>query len=181
MVDFVFFSVQKGFGMPAGLGIAIVSGRAVEKAKFLSRTDCFAGGYFNLANIHQRAQKCQTIETPNVLAIYLLGKICNDFLEKGIQNIRKETDKKADLIYRAIDGHRTLKPFIANGRLRSKTIITADGGGEAAGIIARLAARGFIVGKGYGEHKDRCIRIANFPAHTVEDTRELINLLNEPM
>ena len=35
LLDIVFFSVQKLFGLPAGLGILIVSPRAIEKSEQL--------------------------------------------------------------------------------------------------------------------------------------------------
>ncbi|MDZ7645884.1 MAG: hypothetical protein U5K54_01185 [Cytophagales bacterium] len=42
--------------------------------------------------------KNQTPETPNALAIYLLGKVVQDLLRRGIQTIRKETEYKAAIL-----------------------------------------------------------------------------------
>ena len=37
-----------------------------------------------------------------------------------------------------------------------------------------LAAKGFIVGSGYGQNKTTQIRIANFPTHSVANVKRLI-------
>ncbi len=39
-IDAVFFSVQKGFGLPAGLGVLIVSPQALEKAIIIAKKGC---------------------------------------------------------------------------------------------------------------------------------------------
>jgi len=73
-IDSVFFSVQKGFGLPAGLGVWIVNERCIAKAEKLLSGGYSVGTYHSLPSYAQNARKNQTPETPNVLGIFLFQK-----------------------------------------------------------------------------------------------------------
>ncbi|MEO8448105.1 MAG: aminotransferase class V-fold PLP-dependent enzyme, partial [bacterium] len=51
-IDCAFFSVQKGFGMPAGLGVLIVNDKCIEKAKSLKQRNISIGSYHNFLALH---------------------------------------------------------------------------------------------------------------------------------
>ncbi|MEZ4824364.1 MAG: aminotransferase class V-fold PLP-dependent enzyme, partial [Ignavibacteria bacterium] len=127
-IDCAFFSVQKGFGLPAGLGVLMVNFKCIEKAIYLKSKNISIGSYHNFLSLYENAVKYQTTETPNVLGIYLLGKVCENMLNRGIENIRTETEEKSKLLYDFFDNHKTLKPFVHNLTDRSKTIINIDTG-----------------------------------------------------
>lgn len=173
-LDCVFFSIQKGFGLPAGLGVLIVSPRAMKKALRRTKAGKDVGSYHKFETLLAQAQKYQTIETPNVLGIYLLNNILGDMLKKGIKTIRKETDEKAKLVYDFLDNHPTLQPLVTDKIYRSKTVIVIDTPKGSGKMIAELKKHGFVVGAGYGDLKERQIRIANFPAHTLEHMKNLL-------
>jgi len=178
-IDSAFFSVQKGFGMPAGLGVLIVNDKCIEKAKSLNERNISIGSYHNFLALHENALKFQNTETPNVLGIYLLGKVCDALIGKGIENIRKETEAKSKLIYDFLDEHKKLKPFVKDKTIRSHTIINIEAGDKQAEIKKQLAGKGILVGSGYGKFKDTQIRIANFPMHTIDDVRRIIEVLSD--
>lgn len=178
-VDLTFFSVQKLFGLPAGLGVLIVSPRAFEKSKNLFEKGVGIGSYHNFLVMEEYAGKNQTSETPNVLGIYLLGKISGDFLEKGIDTIRAETEEKARILYQYFDAHGKYKPGVREKKFRSLTTIVIDTQGETAKILPYLKERGFIVSSGYGEFKENQIRIANFPSQSLENVKGLLSLFDE--
>lgn len=173
-IDMAFFSVQKGFGMPAGLGVMIVNDGALEKAKSLQSRGISIGGYHGFPVLWKMAEKFQTPETPNVLALYVFGKVCGDFLKKGIGKIRKQTDEKTRMLYDFFDAHEEYKPFIKEKKFRSPTTIEIEVQGKSDEIVKRLSKKGIIVGKGYGDFKDSHIRIANFPAHTKREVKRII-------
>lgn len=158
-IDCAFFSVQKGFGLPAGLGVLIVSDTLVKKSE--------KKGYHDFPSLLSKSMKFQTPETPNVLDIYLLGKVVKDMNKKGIAIIRKEIEDKASYI------EKSGNLFNKNDRTRSKTVLIINTFGKTKEIKAQLQKRGFIVGSGYGKYKDSHIRIANFPQHTKEQVRKL--------
>ncbi|MBI3035630.1 alanine--glyoxylate aminotransferase family protein [Candidatus Woesearchaeota archaeon] len=176
MIDCAFFSVQKGFGMPAGLGIIIANESAIEKSRLLAGKNLSIGSYHSFISLLEYAKKSQTPETPNVLGIFLLGKIAEELNKKGISNIRKETEEKADVIYNFFDNHGSCKPFIKNRGIRSKTVITIDVGDSQA-TIKKLAEHGLIVGAGYKNYKDSQIRLANFPMHKIEDVKRMLEII----
>lgn len=180
-IDCAFFSVQKGFGMPAGLGILIINEKCIEKAKQLKSKNNSIGSYHNFLALYENALKYQNTETPNVLGIYLLGKVCEHLNQYGIENIRKDTIEKANLLYNFFDDHASLKPFVKNRSDRSMTIINVETGDKQNEVKSKLAENGFIVGSGYGKLKDVQIRIANFPMHNVKDVKKLISLLRHQM
>lgn len=177
LVDCAFFSVQKGFGLPAGLGIVIVNENAIKKSQYLQEKGYSIGSYHSFLSLLKSAQKNQTPETPNVLGIYLLGKVCDELNEIGTDRIRSDTEKKASLIYDFFDAHKKFKPFVKNKNFRSKTVIAIDTLEDTQKIKQRLAENGIVVGSGYKELKDKQIRIANFPMHKMEDVEGMLGYI----
>ncbi len=176
-LDCIFFSVQKGFGLPAGLGILIVSPRAMDKALFLMQKGFNVGSYHKFHTLKEQGDKFQTIETPNVLGIFLFHKVLQDFLEVGIETIRKQTEEKATTLYDFFDNHRTLQPFVSEKKYRSKTVVIIGTPDGSKPILAKLKEHGYVVGSGYGEMKENQIRIANFPAHSTNDMKHLLQAI----
>ncbi len=178
-IDMAFFSVQKGFGIPAGLGLLIVNDKALAKTQALLDKGMSVGCFRNFVELLQKEKNYQTHETPNVLLIYVLGKVCEDMRKKGIITIREETEEKAALLYSFFEKSKVYEPLLSNPDYRSNTTIVINTKGETKKLLEFLSAKGFIVGSGYGENKENHIRIANFPAHTLEHTKKLLSLIKE--
>lgn len=174
-IDVTFFSVQKGFGLPAGLGILIVSPKALAKARSLSEKLVSIGSYHSFLSLEATGVKEQTPETPNVLGLYLLGEVIADMLSVGIEKIRKETEKKATLLYDFFDKQKIYKPFVKDRRFRSQTVIVVQIPDGSKSIIEKLKKERIIIGSGYGEQKDTQIRISNFPANKLSDMKKLLS------
>jgi phosphoserine aminotransferase len=179
--DFWFFSVQKACGLPAGLGVIIVSKRALTKARVLAAQGADIGSHHSLLSLDEFSQKHQTPATPNMLAIWLLGKRFYRLIQVGIEAIEKETREKAQTFYGWLEGHPVLKPFVKNSADRSFTIIPIllPDGKTSKAIQDALKSHNLAVGSGYGSFKETQIRIANFPQHSKEDIDRLIKILNE--
>ncbi len=178
-VDCAFFSVQKGFGLPAGLGVLILNDRCLEKSRSLHGSGYYTGGFHSFPSLLKYAEKNQTPETPNVLAIYLLGKICRDMIERGIDRIREDIRFRAETIYSCFDRHHLLSPFVKEQKFRSSTVAVADVSGGSASLIRHLKEKGFTIGAGYGKRKTDQIRIANFPAHSRQDVEKVCELMGK--
>src|SRR5258706_13256510 len=174
-IDSIFFSVQKGFGLPAGLGVWVVNDRCMAKAEELISKGKGVGTYHSLPFYLQNAKKHQTPETPNVLGIYLLSKVVEDFLRKGIQAIRKETEYKAAILYQVLEKHEVLSPFVIEKQSQSKTVIVAQCGDRTDRIYEHLKSIGLHAGDGYGVLKKIQLRFANFPAHSKEQFEALVD------
>lgn len=176
-IDCAFFSVQKAFGLPAGLGVMVASESCVQKSFVLQDRGVNIGSYHNFPSLSSYARKHQTPATPNVLGIYLLGRVCSHYSEYGIQKIRQETEEKAQFIYDYLDKHPKYKAFVEKKEWRSPTTVvigTPDGSAE---LIKKLTANGYTVSSGYDELKERHIRIANFPMQSMANLKKLLKLL----
>lgn len=178
LIDTAFFSVQKAFGLPAGLGVWIANEKCLEKAKRLAKYDGITiGAHNNLPALWKNYETYETPATPNVLGIYLLGKVAEEMNKTGIEAIRKETDEKAKKIYKYLETSNLFNIAVKNLDHRSKTVIVADTKKSSKGIIDALKVKNMIIGSGYGPNKDTQIRISNFPSNTMEQIDLLLTAL----
>lgn len=175
-VDTAYFSVQKAFGLPAGLGIWIYNDRCLEKSQELLNRQKIIGSYHSLPEIKKFMDKFQTPETPNMLNIYLLNKVIGDMLALGIDRIRRETVYKSAVLYQAIEENNDLTAFVKDDRYKSKTTIVAESS-RALEIREAMKKRHMILGSGYSQYKNDHIRIANFPTHSKEQIEMLADFL----
>lgn len=176
-IDTLYFSVQKAFGLPAGLGIWIVNNRCLEKAEKMAVDGKIIGSYHRLPDMVEKAQVFQTAETPNILGVYTLAKVASDMIEKGILAIRRETDYKSAILNQVIDAHPQLHHFVENEKHRSKTVKVIKTNFESSVLIDYLKQKKIHIGSGYGGYKKEQIRIANFPTHSKEQTEMLVDLI----
>lgn len=176
-IDCGFFSVQKCFGLPAGLGILIASPAALAKAEALQRAGVSIGSYHSFPSLISFVKKNQTPETPNVLGIFLLGGVVDNFNREGIEKVRSDIRSRSEQIYSTFTDREGFKIFVQDPRYRSATVLTIEVIGGSSGLVARLAKQGLEVGSGYGKFKDSQIRIANFPMHSRDDLEELLKAI----
>jgi len=176
-IDSLYFSVQKCFGLPAGLGVWIVGPKCVEKSGQLWKGGVPIGTYRALRSMITKAKAYQTVETPNVLAIYLLGKVVEDMLAKGIDQIRRESKYKAAVLYQTIKDHQALDSFVDRPEHRSETVIVAKSFGQTERFVKALRQNGVVISSGYGQYRTQHLRIANFPTHSKETVEMLSDLL----
>jgi phosphoserine aminotransferase len=177
LIDSAFFSVQKAFGMPAGLGVWIANQACLAKAERLQKYESMTtGAHHTLPTLWKHYQTFETPATPNVLFIYLLGKIAEDFNRIGIDTIRKQTEEKARMLYKFLTDSSGYEPFVKEDRHRSQTVIVGTTR-NPADVLATTKQAGMIVGSGYGKSKDSQIRIANFPAVSTDQIDTLLSAL----
>ena len=93
--DLVYGGVQKNLG-PAGLAMVIVRRSALDDASDQ------IGQYLRYS---VQVDKSSMFNTPPVFAIYVLGKVLKWMKKKGgLEGIEQEANRKASLLYNAIDG-----------------------------------------------------------------------------
>lgn len=177
-VDGAYFSVQKGFGLPAGLSVLVISPRAYEQAVQDEKAGLYRGVHRSLLSMGQKADVDQTPETPNVLGLYLLSKVAKDMADRGPE-LYMDSREKADKLYAFFDQSEKWTPLVDIPRWRSETSIVLDTPNQAKDIISGLEKKGLVVAAGYGPRKPDQIRIANFPAHTMADVDRLLQAFSE--
>ena len=178
-IDSAYFSVQKCFGLPAGLGVWLVNDRCIAKAQALQAKGLSIGSYHSIPSLLEKARAHQNPETPNVLNIYLLGKVVEEMNKKGVDVIREETDAKARHIYAYLARSQNFEIAVQEEAHRSATTIIANTKVPASQVIKALAPFDMAIGSGYGNYKESQIRIANFPAHSVSQVQALVFKLEE--
>ncbi len=177
LVDTAYLSVQKCFGLPAGLGVWMVNQKCLERQKKIQFQGHSTGSYHQLSALKEQGDKNQTPETPNVLGIYLLGKVAGDMLKAGKEMMHRDTRYKAAVLYQAIEKNELIQPYVENKPHRSLTTIVAKTIPPSSSLIHHLKEKQLIIGSGYGSYKDQHIRIANFPTHSRESIEMVADLI----
>jgi len=174
LADIWYASVQKCFGLPAGLGILILSPKAIEKCEHKGES----GRYNSLSFILENAAGYQTHYTPNVLGIYLLNRVLKDLEE--IQHIDATTRDRMQKLENAVAQSKSLRMLVDNAETRSKTVLAVTGSEDLITSIKKTAEKeGMQLGSGYGPHKPTSFRIANFPAITNAEIDKLVAFLGK--
>jgi len=171
--DIWFASVQKCFGLPAGLSIMICSPAAMERVRSKGEKD----HYNSMTLLDSMMDKWQTPCTPNVLGIYLLMRTL-----KEADHIR-ETDAKLRNRFAAwskfLAASKELDHLVKNQAIRSITVlaVSVNPSYDMAKLKAKAKQAGFLLGEGYGDLKKDTFRIANFPATRRKEIQKLMQFL----
>jgi phosphoserine aminotransferase len=165
-------SVQKCFGLPAGLGLLICSPQAVEKARSIAEKQ----HYNSLPFMLDMAEKWQTSYTPNVLGIYLLMRCLED--APAIDVIQAKLEKRYREWCAFLAQRKHIRHFVTHESVHSTTVIPVTADESIVTKIKKAAKKeGLLLGEGYGEYKPRTFRIANFPALKDKEIKTLRNFL----
>lgn len=172
--DVWYASVQKCFGLPAGMGIMVCSPKAIATAMEINERK----HYNSLAFMVDKMKDYQTTHTPNVLAIYLLNRVLEK--RKSIGKIESKLKKRAKDYYSLFDCMKSYSPLIENKKVRSNTVIPVKADEALISKIKKLAQKeGLLLGKGYGSWAKQSFRIANFPAHKRKEIQQLSSFFEQ--
>lgn len=172
LADVWYASVQKCFGLPAGLGILLLSGKAKAKVAQLGER----GRYNSLSFMLENAASYQTHYTPNVLGIYLLFRVLQDMDPIGQVDARLRA--RMAVLEEAVAQSATFDLLVDNAATRSTTVLAVSGKEESIAAVKKAAEKeGMQLGGGYGPLKASSFRIANFPAITDGEFMRLVDFL----
>lgn len=172
--DVWFASVQKCFGLPAGLALLVCSPRALAHAERVGDR----AHYNSLLFIHENAVKFQTHHTPNGLGIFLLNRVLRRV--PPLAEVAEMLRQRAATWYRFLENETRWKPLVQNPAVRSDTVIAVTGSpDDIKALKQRGEAAGITLGNGYGAWKDTTFRIANFPAIGEEEIGNLMRLMEK--
>ena len=172
LADVWYASVQKCFGLPAGLGILLLSGKAKEKVARKGEK----GRYNSLSFMLENAASYQTHYTPNVLGIYLLFRVLQDM--DPIAQVDARLRKRMETLEQTISQSAAFQLLVDNPATRSTTVAAISGEEQAIVAIKKATEKeGMQLGGGYGPLKASSFRIANFPAITDAEFMRLVDFL----
>lgn len=182
-LDFVLTGSHKALALPPGLAFGVASERMMETS---ARTPS-KGLYFDLVAHERSMAGFQTPTTPALTLLYALevqlGRIAAETLEarwaRHLAMARRtwrwveETAEARGLDVRvvAVEGHRS--PTV--------TAVALGGGLDPKSVVRAAAARGWVVGGGYGKGKGTDFRIGHMGDHTLEELEALLAVLDEAL
>ena len=176
-IDMAYVSVQKGFGLPAGMCILIVSPRAYERSLSLQKSGHSIGSYHSFPTLQTFATKGQTPETPNVFVFSLLDAVLDGMLTRPLSMWQSDLEKRAHDLYAWLEKKSGFRVVVSDPAWRSvhTLVIEAEGGNQK--LIEYLKSQECLVGEGYGSAKNTQIRIGNFITHSDAHWHRLLDAL----
>ncbi|MEE8411823.1 MAG: alanine--glyoxylate aminotransferase family protein [Acidobacteriota bacterium] len=155
-IDVCLAGLQKAFALPAGLAVASVSERALEKAATIEHR----GYYFDLIEIAKYDSKGMTPSTPAIPQIQALDAQLDDFFVEGLDARFARHAFLADIVRSW--ARRNFALFAAEG-YESPTITCIENtrGVSVAGLNEELAGQWAMISNGYGVLKEKTFRIAH--------------------
>ena len=174
-LDFALTGSQKALALPPGLALGVASERYMATAAQAPAR----GLYFDLVEFEQFAKKNQTPNTPAISLLYALEAQ----LERTVGVSGDPSDAPepitarwarhaamAAMTHAWVDARASrfgIGILAAPGhRSPTVTAITVPAGLEPPAVVRAVAARGFVIGGGYGKVKDRTFRIGHMGDHT---------------
>jgi len=156
-IDFVLAGVQKAFALPAGLAVAAVSERALERAKTVPPRSY----YFNLSNMYKYHQRNQTPSTPAIPHLFALNAQLDNFLAEGLEERFARHEKMAKIVQDWAKRYFDIYPE-AGYWSKTLTCVKNTRGISVKELIDRLVNDYQVrISNGYGQIKEKTFRIAH--------------------
>jgi aspartate aminotransferase-like enzyme len=155
-IDVCLAGLQKAFALPAGLAVANVSERALEKAKGIENR----GYYFDFLDMLKYDERKQTPATPAIPQIFALAAQLDDILAEGLE---RRFARHAELAAIVQDwARRRFALFSEEGYASPTVTCVANTRGISVPDLNAALGRQFAgISNGYGVLKDKTFRIAH--------------------
>jgi predicted phosphoserine aminotransferase len=174
--DFLLTGSQKALALPPGLALGVASERALERAARVPA----ASFYFDILEFERRAREHQTTNTPAVSLFYALERQLGRIREEGLERRWERHRAMAERTRAWTDELRAEADpgfgVLAREGYRSPTVtaVTLPAGARGGDVVQALSKRGYTIATGYGELKQRCIRIGHMGDHTIDELNRLL-------
>jgi aspartate aminotransferase-like enzyme len=155
-IDVCLAGMQKAFSLPAGLAVASVSERALERAKTIEHR----GYYFDFLEMAKYDDRDMTPSTPAIAQIHALDAQLDDILAEGpAERFRRH----ADLARIAQEWARSRFSLFAESGFESPTVTCVENtrGISVADLNAELGRQHVMLSNGYGKLKETTFRIGH--------------------
>lgn len=182
-LDFVLTGSQKALAIPPGLAFGVASAEYVRRARDVAGR----GLYLDVVEMEAMAARNQTPTTPALPQLFALDRQLESIVAAGIETRWREHAAMAESTWRwaRATGERlgadvgVLAPEGACSP--TVTAITLPAGVAAPDVVRAVAARGFVVGGGYGKLRDATFRIGHMGDHTVETVNRCLAVCGEAL
>jgi aspartate aminotransferase-like enzyme len=154
-IDVCLAGLQKAFSLPAGLTVASVSTRALDRARSISNR----GYYFDFIEMLKYHERSQTPATPAIPQIHALDAQLDDILAEGLENRYARHAVLAQIVQ---DWARSRFALFAEEGFLSATLtcVRNTRGISVADLNRELGRQWLQISNGYGDLKEKTFRIA---------------------
>ena len=181
-VDIFFFSLQKIFASDGGSFVAIISPKAQERIKSLSKDQGrYVPAIMNLHEHIQHSRKLQTYNTPSIATLFLFYQQLVYMQSIGYDKIVAEALTRAKTVYDWANSKPYLNPYVENHRMRSSTVATIDVNSAVNVnlLLARLHELQIVYGiESYRKLNRNQFRLSLFYNISFDDIKKLLDLLS---
>ena len=172
-IDFVLAGVQKAFALPAGLAVAAVSDRAIERAKTVPSRSY----YFNIPLMVKSHLKNQTPSTPAIPHMFALNAQLKDMLSEGMEKRFERHAKMASIVQAWAKKHFDIFPE-EGYRSQTLTSVLNTKDIDVPAMINRLADEyNLRISNGYGAIKNKTFRIAHMGDTQIDEIEGLLRAI----
>lgn len=176
-IDVLLFGTQKCLALPPGLGIAMVS----ERALAVSVGAVNKGYYFDFLEMLKYARKNQTPATPAISLMYALDVQLEAMIVEGMVARAKRHEAMAQLVRSWVKAKGWT--LLAEAGYESPTVTAAMTGDSVSSEALRAAVktRGYALADGYGVFKGKGFRVGHMGDWTPADVIELLKAMDEAL
>lgn len=155
-IDVCLAGLQKAFSLPAGLAVASVSDRALERARGIENR----GYYFDFLEILKYDERSMTPSTPAIPQIHALDAQLNRIMTEGLGTRVERHARMASIVQDWAGSHFAL--FAEEG-YASPTVTCVENtrGISVVQLNESLAKQNAQISNGYGKLKEKTFRIAH--------------------
>ena len=181
-LDFVLTGSQKALALPPGLAFGVASESFLNEA----RSAPSRGLYFDPVECEEFANKNQTPSTPAISLLFAADRQLEAIRAEGMparwdRHLAMQAMVTSWTKAHQADGLDVA--LLAPDGSRSPTVsaITLPKGVLGGEVVKAVAARGFVVGGGYGQLKDRTFRIGHMGDHTTAGLAHCLDACSEAL
>ncbi|HEX7150528.1 MAG TPA: alanine--glyoxylate aminotransferase family protein [Thermoanaerobaculia bacterium] len=172
-IDVCLASVQKGLALPPGITVAAVSEQAVTRAK----KHPYRGTYFDFIPYIEKAAEDTVPTTPALPHFYALHKQLRHILQtEGLEARFERHRRMRELVHQRTSRYARVAGDV---RFASNTVTALEPAMNPEALKNEMKSRGYTLGGGYGQWKDRTFRIGHMGDISVEDLSAMLDVLGE--
>lgn len=173
-VDVCLASVQKAIGLPPGITVVAASDAAIARA----RKHPYRGSYFDFVTYKEKADEDGVPATPAIPQFFALAAQLDYILRsEGLEARFERHRAMRQLVHERTAPYATVA---GDGRAASATVTAlVPQHRTPESLRSEMKRRGYTLGGGYGEWKDRTFRIGHMGDMPLEDLDAMLNVLAE--
>jgi aspartate aminotransferase-like enzyme len=173
-LDVCLASVQKGIALPPGITVVAVSEDAADRA----RKHPYRGTYFDFIEYIKQAASDTVPATPSIPHFYALAKQLDHIVRE--ETLAKRFARHRQMRDISIQRSSKYARLASDPAFASVTVSALEPSTvDAETIRYRMQERGFTLGAGYGQWKERTFRIGHMGDIPVRSLEKMLDVLDE--